>query len=103
MTLSKLIQELLEEGFKKYITAVDSTGDFIKIRVADHRMNEKNNTGFTLSFVSGKDGKQDASCFSAYEFLVDGEYANEYQTIEQVLREYCIVSFFYNNEKINAY
>ena len=103
MTLSKLIQELLEEGYKRYITAVDSTGDFIKIRVADHRMNENNNSGFTLSFVSGKGGKQDSSCFSVYEFLVDGEYANEYQTIEEVLREYCIVSFFCNNEKVSAY
>jgi hypothetical protein len=102
MKLHEEIKMLLENNLKLYITAYDNDGNTIKIRIADHRMNERNNDRFTLSFISNNTGKNDSTCYSNYEFVCDGEWANEYSTIEDILKEFEIVKYISNNQLINA-
>lgn len=102
MKLYEQIQFLLENNLKMYIDCIDSDGKKVKVRVADHRMNEKNNDCFTLSFISNNIGKTDSTCYSNYEFICHGNMANDYDTIEDIINQFEIVKYIDNNNLINA-
>lgn len=103
MTLAQYIQWLIENDLKSYFKAVDCDGEIITIRVADHRMNERNNSSRTLSFISSKKGKTDSSCYSDYEWLVEGDTCNGDTSIEDVLKDFCFTHYFDNGNKKLAY
>ena len=104
MTLPQYIQWLIENDLKLYFKAVDCDGDLIHIRVADHRMNERNNQMDTrkLSFITSREGKTDSSCYSDYEWVVEGDMCGD-TPLEDILKDYCFTHYFENGVKKPAY
>lgn len=89
----KILNELNSEFPHLYFNVKNSDGQIIKIRVADHSMNEKNNDNRTLSFVTEKTASKNGQQHSDYEWQMNNEGFDEryYVSIEDVLKEFEIV------------
>ena len=91
---NRIREELQSEYPHLYFKCLNSDAQMIKIRVADHRMNDKNNydrNEFCLSFVSSMKRKNEA-WMSNYEWLINEDMmTNDYETVEDILKEFDIV------------
>lgn len=85
----------------RYISALDSSGDRLKIRVSDHSSNDANNSGQrVISFVTS-DLRNPENPRTNHEFVVDKEgYELDGQnTVKSVLKEYDVAAYYDKGEK----
>lgn len=101
MTLAQTISNLLKniEGQPtKYIKCIDCDGETIIIRVADHWANDNNNFWLNtearvLSFISKSEGRMDRPRMVDEWIIDENGQDKHYNTVEEILSDFCIVSF----------
>ena len=101
------IENGLKAGGASYVTAVDSDGGKIKIRVSNHSCNDRNNGNDTcLSFITESTVRNSGQLQNITEWVMEYNESNElwedknYQSIEEILSDYCLVGFYYNDQFI---
>lgn len=106
-TLVNHIELGLQRGSAPYITAVDCDGEKIKIRVSDHSSNDRNNNGMRcISFITNRTVRNSGHHENATEWVMeyneDTEQWNDnnYQTIEDILSDFCLVGVYENGELV---
>ena len=96
--IAERIELALQNNNKLYFRCKNSEGQVIKIRVADHRMNDKNNYDrgeFCISFISSNERKNNA-WMSNYEWLInDDMMTDNYETIEDILKDFELTEMIY--------
>jgi hypothetical protein len=90
----RILNELNSEFPHLYFNVKNSDGQILKIRVADHSMNEKNNNDRTLSFVKQTTESKNGQQRSNYEWVIDenGDCERYSTSIEEILNEFEIIN-----------
>lgn len=93
------IEQYLTLGGTWYITCINGHGEKVKIRVSDHSANDRNNIVQTVSFVSNT--TESVSALSS-EFKIDLDTFEtvNYESIESILSDYDIRSYYDNSNLI---
>ena len=108
--IDHIIYGLTSIGESHYITVVDCDGDKLKIRSSNHSCNSRNNGDIrTLSFVTQKTPAKFLGGALNEEWVMEYDEDKEewntgswnYQTIEEILSDYCIVAYQNYGETIN--
>lgn len=111
MNIQKLVQEIESHltqihsdgyGATMYINCIDCDGDMIKIRVSDHSCNDRNNNGKRcLSFISKSHQRTSGQWQNVTEWVINSDMeTKEYETIEDILSDYCIISYKYLGQTV---
>lgn len=104
MSLTKLVQEIESKlqrihsgsyGGTMYIDCTDCDGDVIRIRVSDHCCNDRNNDDKRcLSFISNYSQRTTGQWQNNLEWVINSDLQTSgYETIEEILSDYCLVSY----------
>lgn len=107
----KVLINYIENGLKNegaaYVTAVDCDGEKIKIRVSNHSCNDRNNDGFRcLSFITGSTVRNSGQWENVTEWVMEYNEEQElwedknYQSVEDILSDFCLVGFYDNGQFI---